>query len=163
MTTYEKNRGERRAEARRALEGYRSLCAMHDGILRLMEDADSRLMSTTVQMGEIVASSSVGDAIGGGLARLEAAAEKLKSADDRICAKLDMTLWLVERVIAENPLAGRVLSERYLMPAGTEPTLEDIAEALCYSHDWTRHLHLVGLDIAADLLEHDTMQHIDEW
>ena len=162
MATFEKIRGERRAEARRTLEGYRSICAMHDGILRLMEDADSRLLSTTAQMGETVASTSAGDAIGGGLAKLESASEKLRRTDERICARLDMTLWLVERVIGENPYAGRVLAERYLSRAGVEPTLEEIAEKLCYSHDWTRHLHLVGLDIAADLLECDTLKHMDE-
>lgn len=156
MATYETIHSERRGEARRMLEGYRAFCDMHDRILTLMEDADSRLLSTTVQMGETVASSSAGDAIGGGLVKLETASTRLQSVDDRICAKLDLTLWLVERAIEIDPLAGRVLAERYLSPAGEEPTFEEIAERLNYSHDRVRHAHLIGLDIVSDLLKDST-------
>ena len=160
MATYETIHGERRGQARRMLEGYRAFCEMHDSLLKLMEDADSRLLSTTAQMCETVASSSAGDAIGGGLVKLETASTRLKRVDDRICAKLDTALWLVERVIEINPSAGRVLSERYLVPAGEEPTFEEIAERLNYSHDWVRHAHLLGLDIVAMLLQDSTSEHI---
>ena len=156
MATLETIHGERRGQARRMLEGYRAYCEMHDRMLHLIEDADSRLSSTTAQMGETVSSSSAGDAIGGGLVKLEAASNRWRMVDDRICSKLDATLWLVERVVEENPLAGRVLSERYLVPAGEEPTFEEIAERLNYSYDWVRHAHLLGLDMVAMLLQDDT-------
>lgn len=156
MASNETIRAERRDDARRILEGYRAFCAMHDNMLALMEDADSRLLSTTAQMGETRASSSAGDSIGSGLAKLESAAIRLESADDRICAKLDATLDIVERVIEEDPLAGRVLSMRYLAPAGSEPTLEEIADRMGYSEDYIKHVHLAGLDIAARLAKEDT-------
>lgn len=130
------------------LEGYRAFCGMHDSLLKLMEDADSRLLSTTAQMGETVASSAAGDAIGGGLGNLETAAKRIRRTDERICAKLDETLRLVERVIEVNPVAGRVLSMRYLVPAGDEPTFEEIADKLGYSYDRVKHIHLLGLDLA---------------
>ena len=148
MTAYETIQSERRAEAKRMLEGYRAFCGMHDSLLRMMEDADSRLLSTTAQMGETVASSSAGDSIGSGLAKLETAAARLERTDDRICAKLDETLRIVERVIEINPVAGRVLSMRYLTPAGDEPSFEEIADKLGYSYDRVKHIHLLGLDIA---------------
>lgn len=156
MAANETMRRERRDEARRVLEGYRALCAMHDNMLALMEDADSRLLSTTAQMSETRASGSAGDSIGSGLAKLETAARRLESADDRICATLDATLALVERVIEERPIAGRVLSMRYLSPAGDEPTFEQIADRMGYSEEHIKHVHLVGLDIAADLLKENT-------
>lgn len=163
MANYETIQSERRALAKRMLEGYRAFCEMHDSLLRLMENADSRLLSTTAQMGETVASSAAGDAIGSGLAKLETVASRLQRVDDRICAKLDITLHLVERVIEINPTAGRVLSERYLVPAGDEPTFEEIAENMGYSYDWVKHAHLLGLDIAAMLLQDNTTKHLDEW
>lgn len=163
MANHETMQSERRAGARRALEGYRSFCKMHDGLLRLMEDADSRLVGTAVQMGETATSGTAGDAIGCGLAALEAAAERLVRADDGICARLHETLSLVERVNEVDPVAGRVLSMRYLAPAGGEPTLEEIAEELGYGADWVRHLHLAGLDLAAMFMEHDTKKHMDPW
>lgn len=153
MATLETIQSERRATAKRMLEGYRSFCGMHDSLMRLMEDADSRLLSTTAQMGETVASSSAGDSIGSGLAKLETAANRLERVDDRICAKLDITLHLVERVIEQHPQAGRVLDKRYLVPASEEPSFEEIADMLGYSVDWTYQLHLIGLDIVASLLE----------
>lgn len=153
MANYETIQSERRAAAKRMLEGYRAFCGMHDSLLKLMEDADSRLLSTTAQMGETVASSAAGDAIGSGLAKLETASTRLERVDDRICAKLDITLHLVERVIEAHPQAGQVLDKRYLVPAGEEPTFEEIADMLGYSVDWTYQLHLIGLDIAASLLE----------
>lgn len=153
MANYETIQSERRAAAKRMLEGYRAFCGMHDSLLKLMEDADSRLLSTTAQMEETVASSAAGDAIGGGLAKLETAARRLSRTDDRICAKLDITLQLVERVIEIRPNAGRVLSERYLVPAGEEPTFEEIADKMGYSADHIYRLHLEGLDVAAALLE----------
>lgn len=153
MASNETIRAERRDDARRMLEGYRAFCAMHDNMLALMEDADSRLLSTTAQMGETRASSSAGDSIGSGLAKLESAAIRLESADDRICAKLDATLDLVERVIEERPIAGRVLSMRYLSPAGDEPTFDEIADRMGYSVDHIHRLHLEGLDVAASIIE----------
>ena len=156
LVTLETIHGERRGQARRILEGYRAYCEMHDRMLHLIEDADSRLLSTTAQMGETVSSSSAGDAIGGGLVKLETASNMLQSVDDRICSKLDMALWLVESVIEINPSVGRVISERYLVPAGEEPTFEEIAERLNYSYDWVRHAHLLGLDMVAMLLQDDT-------
>lgn len=155
MATYETIQGERRGQARRMLEGYRAFCEMHDSLLKLMEDADSRLLSTTAQMGETVASSSAGDAIGGGLVKLETASTRLQRVDDRICAKLDVALWLVERVMETHPNAGRVLSERYLTPAGDVPTFDAIGEKLGYSEGHTQRLHIEGLNIVADLLEHE--------
>ena len=163
MATLETEQSERRAEAKRMLNGYRAFCGMHDSMLRLIEDADSRLLSTTAQMEETVASSSAGDTIGSGLAKLEYAANKLKDVDDRVCAKLDISLWLVEQVIKINPAAGRVLSERYLCPAESEPDFEEIAERLSYSYDWTKHLHLIGLDIAASVIQDNTSKHLDTW
>jgi DNA-directed RNA polymerase sigma subunit (sigma70/sigma32) len=156
LAKYETIQSERRAEAKRMLEGYRAFCGMHDSMLKLMEDADSRLLSTTAQIGETRASSSAGDSIGSGLAKLETAALRLERTDDRICAKLDETLRIVERVIEINPIAGRVLSMRYLVPAGDEPTFEEIADALCYSADHIRHIHLLGLDIASIVAKEDT-------
>lgn len=161
MATYETTQSERRAEARRMLEGYRSFCEMHDSLLKLIEDADSRLLSTTAQMGETVASTAAGDAIGSGLAKLEYAYKKLQDVDERVCAKLDVSLWLVERVMEINPAAGRVLCERYLSPLGEEPELDEIAERLSYSYDWTKHLHLIGLDIAASVIQDNTSRHLD--
>lgn len=161
MATLETIQSERRAEAKRMLEGYRSFCEMHDNLLKLMEDADSRLLSTTAQMGETVASSGAGDAIGSGLAKLENASTRLKRTDDRICARLDITLHLVERVVEINPMAGRVLSLRYLAPAGDEPTFEDIADKMGYNADYIRHAHLLGLDVAAMLMQDSTKKHID--
>ena len=161
MANYETIQSERRADAKRMLEGYRSFCEMHDSMLKMMEDADSRLLSTTAQMGETVASSAAGDSIGSGLAKLETAAKRLERTDGRICAKLDAALHLVERVIEINPVAGRVLSMRYLVPAGDEPTFDEIADKMGYSADWVRHAHLLGLDIAATLTQDNTPQHID--
>ena len=155
MANFETIQSERRAEAKRMLEGYRAFCGMHDSMLKLMEDADSRLLSTTAQMGETRASSSAGDSIGSGLAKLETAATRLKRTDDRICAKLDATLRIIERVIEINPLAGRVLSMRYLTPASDKPTFEEIADKLGYSVDHVKHIHLLGLDIAS-IVEKDT-------
>lgn len=149
MATQETIQSERRAEAKRMLEGYRAFCGMHDSLLKLMEDCDSRLLSTTAQMHETVASSTAGDAIGSGIAKLETMSGRLTRTDDRICAKLDLTLRLVERVIEINPIAGRVLSMRYLAPAGDEPTFEEIADKLGYSYDYVKHVHLLGLDLAS--------------
>lgn len=161
MANYETIQSERRAAAKRMLEGYRAFCGMHDSLLKLIEDADSRLLSTTAQMEETVASSAAGDAIGGGLAKLETTAKRLSRTDERICAKLDITLHLVERVIDINPMAGRVLSMRYLVPAGDEPTFEEIADKMGYSYDWVKHAHLLGLDIAAMLMQDNTSQHLN--
>ena len=155
MATLETIQSERRAEAKRMLEGYRSFCEMHDNLLKLMEDADSRLLSTTAQMGETVASSGAGDAIGSGLAKLENASTRLKRTDERICSKLDQSLRLVERVVEINPMAGRVLSLRYLAPAGDEPTFEEIADKMGYSSVHIYRLHLEGLDVAASIVEFD--------
>lgn len=163
MATMETIQSERRAEAKRMLEGYRSFCEMHDSLLKLMEDADSRLLSTTAQMGETVASSAAGDAIGSGLAKLERASKKLKDVDERVCSKLDVSLWLVERVMEIHPPAGRVLCERYLVPAGSEPTFEEVAERLHYSTDWTYQLHLIGLDIASSVLEDHKQTQVNTW
>lgn len=159
MATQETIQSERRAEAKRMLEGYRAFCGMHDSLLKLMEDCDSRLLSTTAQMQETVASSTAGDAIGSGIAKLETMSGRLTRTDDRICAKLDTTLRLVERVIEIHPDAGRVLSMRYLAPTGDAPTFEEIADRLNFSYDWTRHLHLIGLDVVASLTELDTPRH----
>lgn len=153
MATIETTRSEQREAAKRLLEGYRGFCEMHDRMLVLIEDADSRLTNTTAQMEETVASSGAKDAIGNGLAKLETASNRLKRTDDRICAKLDTTTRLVERTMEIRPKAGRVLNQRYLIPAGEEPTFEEIAKKLGYSVDHVNRLHLEGLDIAAALLE----------
>lgn len=153
MATYETIQKERRDSARRALEGYRAFCEMHESYLKLMQDGDSRLLSMTAQMGETVASSAAGDAIGSGLAKLETTSAKLRYVDERICAKLDILAHLVERVIEINPAAGRVLNKYYIVPYDYAPTFNDIAKDLGYSVDRVYALHLVGLDIVANLLE----------
>ena len=153
MATYETIQKERRDRARTALEGYRAFCEMHESYLKLMQDGDSRLLSTTAQMGETIASGAAGDAIGSGLAKLETTSAKLRYVDDRICAKLDILAHLVERVVEINPAAGRVLNKYYIAPYDEAPSFGDIAKELNYSIDRVYALHLVGLDIVADLLE----------
>ena len=154
MATLETIQSERRATAKRMLEGYRSFCGMHDSLLKLMQDADSRLTSTTAQMSETVASGTAKDAIGSGIAKLEEASKQLEHVDGMIRAKQEITTHLVMRVIEQHPQAGSVLEKRYLVPASEEePLFEDIADALGYSVDWTYQLHLIGLDIVASLLE----------
>ncbi len=153
MATYETIQKERRDRARTALEGYRAFCEMHESYLKLMQDGDSRLLSMTAQMGETIASGAAGDAIGSGLAKLETTSAKLRYVDDRICAKLDILAHLVERVIEINPAAGRVLNKYYIAPYDDAPTFGDIARDLGYSIDRVYALHLVGLDIVANLLE----------
>lgn len=130
-------------------------CEMHDQLLRLIECADSRLMSTTAQMSENVASSSACDAIGSGLATLDELANKLRDVDLRILDALDETVRIVESVTEMSPTAGRVLAMRYLDPDG--PTFVKIAERMHYSEDHVIRLHQAGLDIAASVLTCDNM------
>lgn len=150
MATLETIQSERRLSAKRRLEGYRAHCERHDQFLRLIENADSRLLSITAQMSENVASSSAGDAIGRGIAALDELATKLREVDAKICDALDEALWIVESVTDMNPTAGRVLSMRYLEP--NNPTFVEIAEKMHYSEDHVIRLHQAGLDIAASVI-----------
>lgn len=150
MATLETIQSERRLSAKRRLESYRAYCERHDQFLRLIENADSRLLSITAQLTENVASSSAGDAIGRGIVALDELATRLRKVDCDICAALDEVLWIVESVTEMNPTAGRVLSMRYLEPSN--PTFIEIAEKMHYSEDHVIRLHQAGLDIAASVI-----------
>lgn len=155
MATLENIQSGRRLSAKRRLEGYRAHCERHDQFLRLIESADSRLMSITAQMSENVASSSAGDAIGDGIARLDELATKLREVDMRILDALEETVRLVEAVTEMSPTAGRVLAMRYLDPGS--PTFLQIADRMHYSEDHVIRLHQSGLDIAASVLTCENM------
>lgn len=156
MATLETIQSGRRLSAKRRLESYRAHCERHDQFLRLIENADSRLMSITVQLSENVASSSASDAIGKGIAALDELATKLRAVDARICDSMEEAVRLVEAVTDMNPTVGRVLSMRYLDPGN--PTFVEIAEKMHYSEDHVIRLHQAGLDIAASVIACDNMQ-----
>lgn len=155
MASYETIQNERRLSAKRRLESYRAHCERHDQFLRLIENADSRLLSITAQMSENVASSSAGDAIGRGIVALDELATRLRDVDARICESLDEVLAIVEAVTEMHPTAGRILSMRYLEPSN--PTFAEIADKMNYSEDHVIRLHQAGLDIAASVIACENM------
>lgn len=151
MATLETIQNERRDAARRVLESYSTNCVINKQLLKLLENADSRLLSATAQMEETRGSGTAKDAIGAHIAAIHQEAERLTYASERIAVKLDEVLRIVERVSERSHLAGKILSMRYLEP-GRLMELEEIASALNYDDEYIRKRHLVALDMAADVI-----------
>ena len=151
MATYETIRSERREDARRKLEGYRSLCTLNEQMLRLLADAESRMLSVTAQMGETRGSSTARDALGDNLAAICDVKERMHELCEGYAATLDATAHIVREVMDIDALAGEVLAIRYMEP-GRPPEFCEIADRLGYTEAHIYGKHLDGLDIAADVM-----------
>lgn len=150
MATSETIRSEQRDAARTMLEGYGSLCIINKQLLKLIEDADNRLLSITAQMSETRGSGTAKDAIAANIASIHEAAGKLVVVSAMYVERLDAILNAVERVNGIDPLAAKVLSKRYMEP-GRMPEFAEIGEELGYSEAYMMEKHLNGLDIICDL------------
>lgn len=159
MATQETIRSEQRDYARRTLEGYGALCTINGQLLKLMEDADRRLLSVTAQWGETRGSGAAKDAIAGNIVAIHEAADRMAAVSAAYAERLDGILSLVEQVTAVDPLAGKVLAMRYMEP-GRTPEFDEIAEELGYSYDHIQRKHAEGLDVACDVLT-GNMTHYD--
>lgn len=154
---YESEDTPKREAAKRRLMGYQTFCAIRSSMLNLAQDADDRLTSTTAQMSEMVSTSGGGDKIGSGITALEAVTKQLQDTDGRLEEKLKTTVDLIERVTEINPIAGKVLTKRYLNPTERVPTYSAIAKEMGYSLDRIKHIHGEALDIVVDLIKLDTL------
>lgn len=150
MATSETIKSEQRDAARTMLEGYGSLCIINTQLLKLIEDADNRLISTTAQMGETRGSGTAKDAIAVNIAAIHEAAGKLIVVSAMYAERLDAIINAVDRVNEIDPLAAKVLSKRYMEP-GRMPEFAEIGEDLGYSADYMMEKHLDGLNIICDL------------
>ena len=151
MATYETLRSERREDARRKLDSYRSLCTLNEQMLKLMADAESRMLSVTAQMGETRGSSTAKDAMGDNIAAICEAADRMRELCEGYASTLDETAKLVREVMDIDALAGEVLAIRYMEP-GRPPEFCEIADRLGYTEAHIYGKHLDGLDIAADVM-----------
>lgn len=151
MATYETIRNEKRNDAKRVLEGYRALCTLNGQMLKLLEDADSRLLSVTAQMDETRGSGVAKDSMADNIASIHEASAKMRVLSSQYGRRLDEAAHLVGEVIDIDPLAGEVLAIRYMEP-GRPPEFAEIAERLGYTEAHVYAKHLDGLDIAADVM-----------
>lgn len=142
---------ENREAARRKLIAYRAQCDIFEQLLKIVENAESRLVSVTAQYEETRSSSTARDTMGDQIATLNQQIEKLNAIIDRQAATLDEVLYLINALIPDNPTIARVMSKRYLEPT-YEPTFKEIADEMGYSEDRIRHLHTEGLDLISDLI-----------
>ena len=140
-----------REAARRKLIAYRAQCDIFEQLLKIVENAESRLVSVTAQYEETRSSSTARDTMGDQIATLNQQIEKLNAIIDRQAATLDEVLYLINALIPDNPTIARVMSKRYLEPT-YEPTFKEIADEMGYSEDRIRHLHTEGLDLISDLI-----------
>lgn len=145
-----------RERSRRELTGYAALCTVNEKLCKLLEDADSRLLSATQQYDESRASGNAHDAMADQIVALYDVCERLRTTQARIGEELDSLLELVECAIAEDPEAGSVLAMRY-MESRRVLELGEIAELMGYSEQHVRRLHLRGLDaVARKMLQNAT-------
>lgn len=151
MATKETIRSERREEARRRLGGYRAWVTLNDQTLRLIESIESRQYSVTAQMSE-TRSGGAKDPMAENLAALEEQEQRLREQSADYAGKMDLLLDTVNRVAEADPLAGQVLSMRY-MELGKPMEFAEIGDRLGeYSEDHMKRKHAEGLDLAADVL-----------
>lgn len=151
MATTETIRSERREEARRRLGGYRAWVTLNDQALKLIESIESRQYSVTSQMSE-TRSGSARDSMSENLAALEEQEQRLRDQSADYAGKMDQLLETVNRVVETDPLAGQVLSLRY-MELGKPMEFSEIGDRLGeYSEDHMKRKHAEGLDLAADVL-----------
>lgn len=134
------------------LEGYGSLCTINGQILKMMSDAESRLLSTTAQWGETRSSGTAKDAIGDNMAAIHSAANRLDDVSTMLGGCLDVLLEAVVRVNDEDALAARILALRYMEP-GRQPEFQEIACELGYSYNYVVEKHLRGLDLVSDAVD----------
>ena len=151
MATYETLRSERREDARKKLDSYRSLCTLNEQMLKLMADADSRMLSVTAQMGETRGSSTARDALGDNLAAIFDVKEQMSELCAGYSTSLDAIAKIVREVMDIDALAGEVLAIRYMEP-GRPTEFCEIADRLGYTEAHIYGKHLDGLDIAADVM-----------
>lgn len=134
------------------LEGYSALSVINKQMLKLLGDADDRLLSTTAQWNETRGSGTAKDSIGKNIAAIHSAAERLGEVSDSLGVCLDILLESVIRVGDVDPLAAKVLSMRYMEP-GRTPEFDEIAEELGYSYDHVVRKHADGLDLVSEHFE----------
>lgn len=140
----------RREVARRKLSAFAANVRLNKKALDLMEDTERAMLRMTQSYGESV-TSSVKETISAKVAELDELRGTLGDLAGMYAESLDEVSECIERVGEVNAPASAVLAERYLA-WGRQPELEDIACRLGYSLDWTKKLHAIGLDIAADIL-----------
>ena len=140
---------EKRETARRKLIAYRARCGVFDKMLDIVQNAESRLTSTTAQYKETVSTGVAHDTMADQIIMLNDQIERMSDICAGLGESLDEVLDLINGLIPMNPNAARVLAKRYLEPT-YEPTFAEIAVDTGYSEDRVKHLHLEGLDLVAE-------------
>lgn len=151
MATYETTRSEQRERAKRTMDAFCALVDLNKATLTAAEKADSRQLSVTTQVGETRGSSTLRDAMAENAVAWEELAGKLREQSEVLGPKLDELNRLLHYVISVDPLAGRVLTRRY-MCVGRQPEFCEIAEQMGYSTDYICEKHRDGLDIVAGII-----------
>lgn len=151
MATESTIRSERREESKRRLGGYRAWVTLNDQVLKLIESIESRQYSVTAQMSE-TRSGGAKDSMAENLAALEEQEARLRAQGESYAEKMDLLLATVSKVAEADPLAGQVLSLRY-MELGKPMEFAEIGDRLGeYSEDHMKRKHAEGLELAADVL-----------
>lgn len=129
------------------LDSYRAKAEMHDRMLSLIESADARLTDTTASYEETISSGSAHDAICNSLAAIEKHKEKLEQIDAAMSAAMDDIVEVIALVGEIDPVAGMVISNRYLCE-GEPPDYIEIGERIGYSRSTCEKKCGDGKDIA---------------
>lgn len=140
---------EKRETARRKLVSYRAQCCILERMLKITENAESRLTHVTAMYEEMTSSGTARDTMGDQIIMLNEQMEHMGGICSDLGAKLDEVLDLINSLLPDHPNVATVLSKRYLEP-NFEPTLAEIADETGFSESWVKRLHLEGLDLIAE-------------
>ena len=143
---------ENREIARRKLVSYRAQCDIYEKLLKIVESAESRLMSVTALYDEMRSGGVARDAMADQIITLESQIERLNKIIDEQTAALDEVLWLINYLLPDHPTITRIMSKRYLEP-NYEPTLNEIADEMGFSEGYVKNKHLEGLDLIYEILK----------
>jgi len=146
---------ENREIARRKLVSYRAQCDIYKQLLKIVESAESRLMSVTALYDEMRSGGVARDAMADQIITLESQIERLNKLIDEQAAALDEVLWLINSLLPEHPTMVSVLCKRYLEPT-YEPTFQEIADDMGLSESRVKHVHLEGLDEISKIIKVST-------
>lgn len=140
---------EKRETARRKLVSYRARCCILEGMLKVIENAESRLTSITAVYEEMTSTGSARDTMGDQIIMLNDQIEHMGEICATLADPLDEVIDLINGLLPDHPNVVAVLSKRYLEPS-FEPTLLEIANETGFSESWVKRLHLEGLDLIAE-------------